>query len=314
MIAGERLPNFVLPDRRGQPQMAYALSLGEPLLLLLSPRPTAALLDALAAARLDDHRRVLVVAAPVSTLPPGIVELIDTDGRLGGHLGSTGPVDALLFDRNLRLRAHRHGLAAVLAWLGNESAPEPEEDDEVPAPLLVVPRVLDSDECRSLIARFESEAHVASGSLQTDDSGELRLRPEASFKARRDIVLDDQADRDWLGERIARTVLPELEHAFASTAAGFEWFKLVRYDAGAGWFRRHRDNVTPDAVRRRFAITINLNTGAYVGGNLVFPEYGAREHAPPAGAALVFSCSLAHEVTEVSSGRRYALLSFLLTQ
>jgi predicted 2-oxoglutarate/Fe(II)-dependent dioxygenase YbiX len=44
---------------------------------------------------------------------------------------------------------------------------------------------------------------------------------------------------------------------------------------------------------------------------LSFPEFGNRRYQPPAGGALVFSCSLLHEVSPVTRGRRYAFLPFL---
>ena len=46
-------------------------------------------------------------------------------------------------------------------------------------------------------------------------------------------------------------------------------------------------------------------------GALRFPEYGAQRYRAETGSALVFSSSLLHEVLEVTSGRRYVLLSHL---
>jgi 2OG-Fe(II) oxygenase superfamily len=77
-----------------------------------------------------------------------------------------------------------------------------------------------------------------------------------------------------------------------------------------GFFRAHRDNLSPATAHRRFALTLNLNDG-YQGGQLRFPEYGPELYRPAPGAALLFSCSHLHEVLEVTDGRRFALLSFL---
>ena len=85
----------------------------------------------------------------------------------------------------------------------------------------------------------------------------------------------------------------------------------MSYDAGSGgYFRRHRDNVASKARHRHFALTINLND-SYAGGDLLFPEFGQQRYRPAPGGAIVFSGSLLHEVTDVSVGRRYALLTFL---
>jgi predicted 2-oxoglutarate/Fe(II)-dependent dioxygenase YbiX len=89
-----------------------------------------------------------------------------------------------------------------------------------------------------------------------------------------------------------------------------EVFKLIRYDAGAGYFHAHRDNESRDTAHRRFAMTLNLNTGAYEGGALRFPEFGPDLYVPERGSAVIFSCSLLHEVTPVTEGSRYGLLGF----
>ncbi|MEE2619026.1 MAG: 2OG-Fe(II) oxygenase, partial [Candidatus Poribacteria bacterium] len=66
-------------------------------------------------------------------------------------------------------------------------------------------------------------------------------------------------------------------------------------------------------AHRRFAMSLNLNQG-YKGGYLRFPEFGSNLYQPEVGEALVFSCSHLHEVTEVTKGRRFALLSFLFSE
>lgn len=64
-------------------------------------------------------------------------------------------------------------------------------------------------------------------------------------------------------------------------------------------FRLHRDNVTPDARHRRFALTVKLDDDDD-GGCLRFPEYDGDLHRPAPGGAIVFSGTLLHEVTKVT--------------
>lgn len=80
--------------------------------------------------------------------------------------------------------------------------------------------------------------------------------------------------------------------------------------ATGGYFRPHRDNSTPDARQRRFALSLNLNA-AYAGGELESPEFGPCLYRPPPGAATVFPGTLLHAAPDVTRGRRYVLLSFL---
>jgi hypothetical protein len=124
------------------------------------------------------------------------------------------------------------------------------------------------------------------------------------------VVQDPQRSRE-LAATIGRRVMPELSKAFAYRASRFEGFKIACYQASdRGFFRAHRDNLSPATAHRRFALTLNLNDG-YEGGQLRFPEYGPELYRPATGAALLFSCSHLHEVLEVTAGRRFVLLSFL---
>jgi predicted 2-oxoglutarate/Fe(II)-dependent dioxygenase YbiX len=90
-----------------------------------------------------------------------------------------------------------------------------------------------------------------------------------------------------------------------------ERYVVARYAAeDGGHFRAHRDNTTRATAHRRFAVSINLNED-YEGGEISFPEYGPRSLKPPAGGAVIFSCSLLHQVSKMTRGARYAFLPFL---
>jgi len=105
--------------------------------------------------------------------------------------------------------------------------------------------------------------------------------------------------------------VPEIRKAFQFETTRIERYIIACYDsAKGGHFRAHRDNTTPGTAHRRFAATINLNDD-FDGGELWFPEFGPRRYRPPAGGAVVFSCSLLHEAMPVTQGTRYAVLPFL---
>ena len=105
--------------------------------------------------------------------------------------------------------------------------------------------------------------------------------------------------------------MPEIAKAFQFRVTRIERYIVACYDAAdGGHFRAHRDNTTKGTAHRRFAVTVNLNDG-FDGGELWFPEFGPRRYRPPAGGAVVFSCSLLHEATRVTRGVRYATLPFL---
>jgi predicted 2-oxoglutarate/Fe(II)-dependent dioxygenase YbiX len=58
-------------------------------------------------------------------------------------------------------------------------------------------------------------------------------------------------------------------------------------------------------------VSLFLNAGEFEGGQLRFPEYGNATYAAPTGGAVVFSCSMLHEATPVTKGKRYMFLPFL---
>jgi predicted 2-oxoglutarate/Fe(II)-dependent dioxygenase YbiX/peroxiredoxin len=179
------------------------------------------------------------------------------------------------------------------------------------APVLIVPRVFEPDFCRTLIEYYESGNAESSGFMQEREGRTVRVL-DSQFKRRRDRSVDDPALRLACRERLVDRLKPQVYRAFQFLATYAERYIVSCYDAAeGGFFRAHRDNTTKGTAHRRFAVTINLNTGAYDGGALSFPEFGSRTYEAPLGGAVVFSCSLLHEATPVTRGTRYAFLPFL---
>jgi predicted 2-oxoglutarate/Fe(II)-dependent dioxygenase YbiX len=181
------------------------------------------------------------------------------------------------------------------------------------APVLIVPRVFERDICRQLIDLYETQGGDPSGVMRDIDGRTVSVLD--GFKRRRDVTIDDEALRRALQVRILRRLLPEIEKAYHFKATRMERYIVACYDADeGGYFRPHRDNTTSGTAHRRFAVSINLNAEDYDGGDLRFPEFGQRTYRPPTGGAVVFSCSMLHEATRVTRGRRYAFLPFLYNE
>jgi predicted 2-oxoglutarate/Fe(II)-dependent dioxygenase YbiX len=123
-------------------------------------------------------------------------------------------------------------------------------------------------------------------------------------------MIADSGLLQQINAHIWRRVRPEVEKAFQFRITHFERYLVACYDGQSqGFFKAHRDNTNVGMVHRRFAMTLNLNEG-YGGGYLRFPEYGTDLYRSEPGGAVLFSCSLLHEVTPVTHGTRFALLSF----
>lgn len=253
---------------------------------------------------------------------PGLRIFRDRDGALSRLWGVAEPGDApgamryapmaWLLDPLLRVMAvvPIGELAALLALLRRLPEPALHAGLEVPAPVLVLPRVLEPELCRRLIAVYEAGGGEESG-FMVEQGGRTIGRLDPSTKRRRDQEIEDETLRAALRARITRRIAPEMRKAFQFNPTRIERYIVACYDGrDGGHFRAHRDNTTPGTAHRRFAVTINLNDG-FEGGELWFPEFGPRRYRPPVGGAVVFSCSLLHEATPVTSGLRYATLPFL---
>lgn len=180
------------------------------------------------------------------------------------------------------------------------------------APALIVPDVLEPAFCQALIQAWESqpEAQRARDTITTGHKLAETGRPQV--KRRDDVLVKDPALIDGFRRRFIRRVIPELKRAFCFDVVGVEPLKVGCYDAGrGGWFTRHRDNSSSLTAHRSFAMTLNLNTDEYEGGELRFPEFGRATYRPPAGGAVLFSCTLLHEALPVTKGRRFGVFTFL---
>ncbi len=334
----DRIPNFSLVDDAGQVFLFYEFAVGEPVILLAfggkTDAQTAKAHLATMSAWWRDHQDVALVALKsgavtdnaaladeLDLLMPLLTDPQDKVARalFGPNLPEQDGLCAVILDRNLRVaeRSTPGGPEAVAAAFAQAApvlarrAGSPDQTVTMTAPVLIVPDVLSPALCTTLIERFEDYGPEPSP-MPTLVNGHVDLAVDRRRKDRLDVVLPDDDVTNALAQQITRRVLPEVQKAFWYRPTRFERLKLVSYGADTGGhFGAHRDNTAADVAHRRFAMTLNLNTHAYDGGGLVFPEYGPTVYAPPAGGAIVFSGSHAHAVQPVTRGTRYALISFM---
>lgn len=235
-------------------------------------------------------------------------------GRLYGALSEDGvetPMWALV-DPSLRVLFTLPMSETEALFRRLRALPPPDEHAGAPlhAPVMIMPRLFDPDLCLRLIDYYETHGGAPSGVMREQDGKTVGVLD--NFKKRRDCIVRDEALCLETREAIRRRLVPEVLKAFRFNATRVERYIVARYDAeDGGYFRPHRDNLTAGTAHRQFACSINLNAEAFEGGDLRFPEYGARTYRPPTGGAIVFSCSLLHEATPVTKGTRYAFLPFI---
>ena len=256
---------------------------------------------------------------------PGIRFLWDFDRKVSALYGSTPrdtPGDAagkiavrrffLVLDPMLRVMSAfplDQG-AALVAYLTALPGPDRHVGFEVPAPILILPRVFEPEFCGRLIAAYDAAGGTQSGFMR-EEGGKTVEKRDLAFKSRRDYFVEDAETTRHIQARIIRRVAPEIAKVYCVNCTRMERYLVGRYAAEeGGHFRPHRDNTTKGTAHRRFAVSINLN-GDFDGGELSFPEFGPRSYKAPPGAALIFPGALLHAVSPVTRGRRYAFLPFV---
>jgi predicted 2-oxoglutarate/Fe(II)-dependent dioxygenase YbiX/peroxiredoxin len=179
------------------------------------------------------------------------------------------------------------------------------------APVLVLPRVFEPSFCRTLIDYYDKVGGKESGFMR--DVGEKTVEfTDHKIKRREDCHIVDTALANEAQARVGRRLVPEIYKAFQFHVTRMERNLIACYDAATECkFHAHRDNTMKGTAHRRFAVTLNLNDEEYEGGDIRFPEFGPRTYRAPTGGAVAFSCSLLHEVSVVTKGRRFVYLPFL---
>jgi peroxiredoxin/predicted 2-oxoglutarate/Fe(II)-dependent dioxygenase YbiX len=181
---------------------------------------------------------------------------------------------------------------------------------EIPAPILILPNVLEQPLCQRLMELYDADGGTESGVMRNKGEKTVGVL-DGSFKRRKDYTITDQNLITLLQQRVKQRVAPEIEKLFFMPVTRMERYIVGCYAAeDGGHFRPHRDNKTPLTAHRRYAISVNLN-GDFDGGEVSFPEYNRRGHKAPPGWAVIFPCAILHAVSQVTRGKRYAFLPFV---
>jgi len=326
---GDRGPNFLLPDQRDIIISIYDKISGGPVVVLFYP-------DNRDTGSLAELRRLFELAPEITAAGGHIFTVGDESaaalqhlpGKQGADLwlvcdpqrraadawGTGGRLVGFVCDAGMRVVATLKPGKMPIAERALEAVRQHPRSTPTPMPLhppiLVIPDLIDRDFCRHLIDRFERGNTEESGTFRMV-GGKMINAPDHEKKRRHDLYATGKLHEE-IADLVGRRALIEIRRAFHSDPKYVEEFKIVRYSADpGGYFRAHRDNTTPATAHRRFAMTLNLNSEEYEGGELRFPEYGNASYKPPTGGAAIFSCNLLHEATDVLNGHRYVLLSFI---
>jgi predicted 2-oxoglutarate/Fe(II)-dependent dioxygenase YbiX/peroxiredoxin len=332
IFPGDPAPWFVAPTR-ANPRFVFSSVAGRYVVLMFVPshgHPDAqAALNAVMARRqvFDDDKVALfgvtadaadVIDARIQDSVPGIRWFFDPQGEVhqlydGDPAWLAKDGGWVLIDPSLRLMAlgRLDQAEGLIDYLQGLPPPDMHAGTPVMAPVLVVPRIFEPEFCKHLIEVYDRQGGKASGFMREVDGKTVAVHDE-NHKRRSDVLIDDEELKTQCRVRIVRRLVPEVKKAFQFDATRMERYLVACYeDTNLGMFRPHRDNTTSGTAHRKFAVSLNLNAEEYDGGDLRFPEFGSRTYRPPTGGAVVFSCSLLHEATPVTRGRRFVFVPFL---
>ena len=334
IMAGDRALDFVLPSLDGKFYQFYEKTRGNPSILLFYPSEKQKAQQEVAGfTRLYEkflHKGIDIFAI---TTPSGTKSAehnlpfmlwIDQKKKITEHylngagitLSNQTRLTAFLLDQNQRVISIISGAETEKAKLALELfkkklSPTNIQTIALSAPALIIPNLLDSRMCKHLINLWE-QGEKKEGTVLSVVQNEEVNRVHAKIKKRRDHLIIQNDINKALQITIGRRIATELNIAFNFRDFRFDRFLVGCYEADRGdYFRPHRDNLAPSTKDRIFALTLNLNSNDYEGGELVFPEYGPHKYKPGKGGGILFSCSLLHEALPVTKGNRFALLSFL---
>ena len=331
--AGDIAPNFTLPDEFGKPVVLDGDDVAGHFTVLVfaasaAAEPARIQFEAFAAAASAfDARaaRVLAIGAADAALS-GVLwlwpRLADADRRCqAAYLGGAAAgLTTVVLAPNRHVIAVLAGgephagraLAAIEAAAARRrqalvSTPHP--------PVLIVPDVLSRADCQYLIGVFQRDGNVwfepKHGGPMPPHDHKVRV-PEYGRRDRIDHFIVNREPNELIHSRFHSRLFPEIKKAYQYEITRYEPYRIGCYEGERGGeLHGHRDNTLPIVAHRRFAVSVNLNTEEFEGGELRFPEFGDETYRPETGAAIAFSCSMLHEAMHVTKGRRYVLLAFL---
>jgi hypothetical protein len=327
---GDIPPRYVLPALTGDPVDLLDDSIaGNTLALLLVSEVNARTLEVLVSAEklapafARSRCRLLAVLprAPEALLHlPSVPILVDPEARMLADFGGSTPAGL----RAVVIRANYHVAdvgpgsgADPVAWMLAAAERLCQARSTIVMgshpPVLIIPDVLSKGDCEHLINVFNTRGKrfVEPGPGIDRFGTDYKMRiPEYGRQDRIDHWLFDKDTCQLLDHRLKR-VWPEIQKAFHYRVTKKEALRIGAYKGERGGSQHgHRDNVPPTTYRK-FAMSINLNSDKFEGGEIRFPEFGDQRYKPESGYALVFSSSLLHEAMHVTAGRRFVLLAFL---
>lgn len=169
--------------------------------------------------------------------------------------------------------------------------------------------IMSTDECRSVLALAEGNdgwdrlVYGSGGEYNTDDGYDLNLAADRFY------LPEDEVQ--WVRERIIYATNDlNNDYFYADWDERMEMLQINRYRDGQE-HRTHIDLQSGLQTFRKFVFVVFLNDPTEWEGGKLNVEYGLHKYTlePKAGRLVVIPSFVAHEVTPVTAGTRYTIIS-----
>ena len=168
----------------------------------------------------------------------------------------------------------------------------------------IFPGFLTSNECKTIIEYCTANQELEQAVVNVNG------KYQVYEKARKSKVnfYPYQGKFSWLLDRLKKGLNSQI------TLKGFEIdyeanFQFTHYGVGEYYGWHQDDSGSGPAANRAYSIVIQLSE-EYEGGLLQFKKDGIQTFTPGVGRMIVFPSSWSHQVTPVTSGTRYSLVSW----
>lgn len=171
--------------------------------------------------------------------------------------------------------------------------------------------------CNAMFSKAECTEIIRLAQNQgLQEAGLVRGRQNESIRTARIAWLDETGDAGWVFDRVTDTVAVANREHFGFDLTEFaERTQVALYEAdNASHFDWHSDiGAGAFASKRKLTLVAQLSDPSdYTGGTLELNSTGQTECAGTVqGDAILFPSFMPHRVTELTSGRRYSLTTWV---
>lgn len=141
---------------------------------------------------------------------------------------------------------------------------------------------------------------------------------EVDNSIRRNLVgffENHRTDHHWIYQKLAKAVNDFNDQFWKFDLNFIETLQFTRYDRPNDFYTDHIDTSFGRTEQRKLSVSVQLsNPDTYTGSDLLFLKVGDSYYDPirQRGSIIMFPSFMFHQVTPITSGVRYSLVSWII--